>query len=117
MDFWRPTDSENAIVDGKLSNEQYILFFSKVWEQYKAKTGFELKDFEAMCYHLPYTKMGLKALRVILDEGSEADKERLLANYEQSTHYNKDVGNIYTGSLYLSLLSLLDQYEDLDEGY
>src|SRR5690625_3571060 len=69
-----------------------------------------------MCYHLPYTKMGLKALRVILDEGSEADKERLLANYEQSTHYNKDVGNIYTGSLYLSLLSLLEQKEDLEAG-
>lgn len=116
MDFWRPNYSETAIVDGKLSNEQYILFFSKVWEQYKAKTGFELKDFEAMCYHLPYTKMGLKALRVILDEGSEADKERLLANYEQSTHYNKDVGNIYTGSLYLSLLSLLEQKEDLEAG-
>src|SRR5690625_7542202 len=109
MDFWRPTYSENAIVDGKLSNEQYILFFGKVWEQYKAKTGLELKDFEAICYHMPYTKMGLKALRTVLDEASVEDQERLLANYEISKGYNKNIGNIYTDSLYLSLLALLDR--------
>jgi hydroxymethylglutaryl-CoA synthase len=116
MDFWRPTYSDQAYVDGKFSNEQYIAFFSKVWEAYKEKTGHSIEDFEAICYHLPYTKMGLKALRTILDEGSEADKERLLANYEISKTYNKNVGNIYTGALYLSLLSLLEQKEDLKEG-
>lgn len=116
MDFWRPIYSDQAFVDGKLSNEQYISFFSKVWEQYKAKTGLELKDFEAICYHLPYTKMGLKALRTVLDEGTEDVKEQLTANYKVSTEYNRNVGNIYTGALYLSLLSLLDQKEDLAAG-
>ncbi|MBP2077253.1 hydroxymethylglutaryl-CoA synthase [Oceanobacillus polygoni] len=116
MDFWRPVYSDKAFVDGKFSNEQYILFFSKVWEQYKAKSSLELKDFEAICYHLPYTKMGLKALRTILDEGTEVDKERLVANYQVSTQYNRNVGNIYTGSLYLSLLSLLELNEDLEAG-
>src|SRR5699024_6339750 len=61
MDFWRPTYSDTAYVDGKFSNEQYILFFNKVWEAYKEKTGHTLSDFGAICYHLPYTKMGLKA--------------------------------------------------------
>lgn len=116
MDFWRPVYSDKAFVDGKFSNEQYILFFSKVWKEYKAKTGLELNDFEAICYHLPYTKMGLKALKTVLDEGMEDDKERLLANYKISTDYNRNVGNIYTGSLYLSLLSLLEQKEDLEAG-
>jgi len=116
MDFWRPVYSDTAFVDGKLSNEQYISFFGKVWEQYKEKTGLELKDFEAICYHMPYTKMGLKALRTVLDEASEEDQERLLANYEISKGYNKNIGNIYTGSLYLSLLSLLEQKEDLEAG-
>ena len=116
MDFWRPVYSDKAYVDGKLSNEKYISFFNTVWEQYKAKSGLELKDFAAICYHLPYTKMGLKALRTIMDEGTEADKERLLANYEVSKGYNKIVGNIYTGSLYLSLLSLLEQKDDLAAG-
>lgn len=116
MDFWRPVYSETAFVDGKLSNEQYILFFNKVWEQYKAKTGLGLNDFEAICYHMPYTKMGLKALRTIMDEATDEAKERLLANYEISKGYNKNVGNIYTGSLYLGLLSLLEQKEDLQAG-
>jgi hydroxymethylglutaryl-CoA synthase len=116
MDFWRPVYSDKAYVDGKLSNEKYISFFQKVWEQYKEKTGFGVQDFAAICYHLPYTKMGLKALRTIFDEGTEADKERLLTNFEVSKDYNKIVGNIYTGSLYLSLLSLLEQKGDLEPG-
>ncbi|MBP1949968.1 hydroxymethylglutaryl-CoA synthase [Virgibacillus litoralis] len=115
MDFWRPVYSDKAFVDGKLSNEQYISFFSKVWEQYKTKSGLELNDFEAICFHLPYTKMGLKALKTVLDEGSEDAKERLVANYKISTGYNRNVGNIYTGSLYLSLLSLIEQKDDLAE--
>ncbi len=116
MDFWRPIYSEQAFVDGKFSNEQYILFFQKVWEQYKEKTGLQLADFEAICYHLPYTKMGLKALRTVIDEAEEQDKERLLENYKTSTQYNRRVGNIYTGSLYLSFLSLIEQLESLKVG-
>jgi hydroxymethylglutaryl-CoA synthase len=116
MDFWRPIYSDKAFVDGKFSNEQYIAFFSQVWKSFKEKTGLGIKDFEALCFHLPYTKMGLKALRTIFDEGSEEDKERLLANYQQSTLYNRIVGNIYTGSLYLSLLSLLENKQKLEQG-
>lgn len=116
MDFWRPIYSETAFADGKYSNEQYIAFFTKAWEAYKVKTGLQLQDFTAICYHLPYTKMGRKALKAVLDEASEEDQERLLENYQISTRYNRDVGNIYTGSLYLSLLSLLEQKEDLQAG-
>lgn len=116
MDFWRPIYSDTAFVDGKFSNEQYILFFNKVWEHYKKKTGRTLDDFEAISYHLPYTKMGLKALRTILDEGTEATQERLQENYQVSTGYNRIVGNIYTGSLYLSLLSLLEKHKGIEAG-
>ncbi|WP_164669790.1 hydroxymethylglutaryl-CoA synthase [Virgibacillus doumboii] len=116
MDFWRPVYSDKALVDGKLSNEKYISFFAKVWEQYKEKTGRELKDFEAITFHLPYTKMGKKALKPVLEETTEDVQERLKANYQISTEYNRNVGNIYTGSLYLSLLSLLEQKEDLEAG-
>jgi hydroxymethylglutaryl-CoA synthase len=116
MDFWRPIYSETAFVDGKYSNEQYIAFFLNTWEEFKAKYGATLADFEAICFHLPYTKMGMKALREVLDEGSEADRERLSAHYQTSTVYNKIVGNIYTGSLYLSLLSLLELSDDLKAG-
>ncbi|MUV38548.1 Hydroxymethylglutaryl-CoA synthase [Lentibacillus sp. JNUCC-1] len=116
MDFWRPVYSEMAFVDGKFSNEQYLAFFNRVWEQYKSESGLALKDFAAICFHLPYTKMGLKALRTILDEGDEAVQERLKANFQMSQHYNRNVGNIYTGSLYLSLLSLLELQDELKAG-
>ena len=116
MDFWRPVYSDKAFVDGKFSNEQYIHFFNTVWEQYKVKSDLGLNDFEAICFHLPYTKMGLKALRTVLEEADEADQERLLANYKSSTLYNRNVGNIYTGSLYLSLVSLLEQSDQLKDG-
>lgn len=116
MDFWRPVYSDKAFVDGKLSNEQYISFFAKVWELYKDKSGHDLKDFEAITFHLPYTKMGKKALKPVLESASEDVQERLKENYQVSTGYNRNVGNIYTGSLYLSLLSLLEQKEDLKPG-
>ncbi|MPM56753.1 hypothetical protein SDC9_103567 [bioreactor metagenome] len=60
--------------------------------------------------------MGMKALREVFDQGSEADRERLSAHYQTSTVYNRIVGNIYTGSLYLSLLSLLELSDDLKAG-
>ncbi|MFC2949816.1 hydroxymethylglutaryl-CoA synthase [Virgibacillus sediminis] len=116
MDFWRPVYSDKAMVDGKFSNEQYISFFTKVWKQYKEKAGLSLEDFEAICFHLPYTKMGKKALRAVIEEASQSVQERLMDNYQVSTEYNRNVGNIYTGSLYLSLLSLLEEKEDLADG-
>ncbi|API93628.1 MULTISPECIES: hydroxymethylglutaryl-CoA synthase [unclassified Virgibacillus] len=116
MDFWRPVYSEYAQVDGKLSNEMYLSFFEKIWNAYKQKTGLGIGDFAAICYHLPYTKMGLKALRTIYDQGTETDKDRLLENLEYSKIYNKHVGNIYTGSLYLSFLSLLEHQSNLNAG-
>lgn len=114
MDFWRPNYSEYAYVDGKFSNEMYIEFFNDVWEQYKNNTNESLDDFEAICFHLPYTKMGLKALRTVIDEGNEETQERLKEYYTKSTAYNRKVGNVYSASLYLSLISLLEN-SDLKE--
>lgn len=116
MDFWRPIYSDVAFVDGQYSNEQYIQFFNDTWSQYKEKSGQSLADFAAICFHLPYTKMGLKALRTILDEGTEDVQERLLARYEESIQYSRKVGNIYTASLYLALLSLLEKSSELTTG-
>lgn len=111
MDFWRPTYSDVALVDGKFSNEQYLEFFATVWNEYKEKSNLTISDFDAICYHLPYTKMGLKALRTILEEGTEDVQNRLQDNFQASTLYSRKVGNIYTASLYLSLVSLLEQKE------
>lgn len=116
MDFWRPSYSEYAMVDGQYSNEQYIAFFTEVWRKYKGNTNRSLEDFKALCFHLPYTKMGKKALANILDEISENKQQALLDLYQSSTLLNRNVGNIYTGSLYLSLLSLLVHADTLQAG-
>ncbi len=116
MDFWRPVYLDTGIVNGKLSIEKYISFFKSVWEDYKTQSGYSIEDFTAICFHLPYTKMGQKALRSVYDQASEGAKERLITNLEASSIYTNQVGNIYTGSLYLSLISLLEQQEELPDG-
>lgn len=113
QDFWRPVYQSTALARGKFSTEQYIRMFCDVWQRYSAENDCNFNDFEAICFHLPYTKMGLKALRAGLEENSGASltgdtHEHLLARYQDSTQYSRRIGNIYTGSLYLGLISLLD---------
>lgn len=115
-DFWRPLYSDYAFVDGKFSNEAYLSFLKEVWNNYKEQTSRELSDFEAMCFHLPYTKMGKKAILALTEDADESETKRLMNSYHDSIYYNKQVGNVYTGSLYLSLLSLLEQGSELEEG-
>lgn len=109
MDFWRPLYRSEALVDGRYSENVYIDFFESVWRDYQHQTDLTIADFTAFAFHLPFTKMGLKALRAILPEATESQQARLQENFEASRDYNRRVGNLYTGSLYLSLRSLLDQ--------
>ncbi|MCH5461196.1 hydroxymethylglutaryl-CoA synthase [Lactobacillus sp. LC28-10] len=108
MDFWRPLYRTEALVDGRFSENVYIDFFKAVWRDYQAQSKRSIGDFTAFAFHLPFTKMGLKALRAILPEASESQQKELMANFEASRQYNRQVGNLYTGSLYLSLRSLFD---------
>ena len=112
-DFWRPNYSSTAFVDGKFSNEAYIRFFNETFHGYCEKYGTSLDDFGALLFHMPYTKMGLKALRSVLEEGSEETQERLTNHYEKAAMYTRRIGNLYTGSLYLSLISLLANDENI----
>lgn len=112
-DFWRPNYSELAFVDGKYSNEAYLNTLKASWNRYKEQYNAELSDFETLLFHVPYTKMGRKALQALEDEMNEEIMDRFNAYYESAIEYNKAVGNIYTGSLYLSLLSLLERGEEL----
>ena len=116
MDFWRPNHEDYPIVDGKFSNEQYIRFFAEVWNDYQAKTNAQFSDFDAICFHLPYTKMGMKAFKPFLEEMSEEEQERFTARYQEAAVYNRQVGNIYTGSLFLSFISLLENSSALVAG-
>ncbi|RIP37190.1 hydroxymethylglutaryl-CoA synthase [Staphylococcus gallinarum] len=110
-DFWRPSGQPYPLVDGALSKDAYIHSFQESWKEYARRHNKSLSDFSSLCFHVPFTKMGKKALDSILtDEIDEDTKERLTTGYDAATYYNRYVGNIYTGSLYLSLISLLETH-------
>lgn len=107
MDFWRPIYRTEALVDGKYSTNVYLDFFKTVWTNYQQQTNRTIADFDAFVFHLPFTKMGRNGLRQVLPEAQPEQQKSLKAAFEASQEDNRNVGNLYTGSLYLSLLSLL----------
>jgi hydroxymethylglutaryl-CoA synthase len=115
-DFWRPTGHDYPLVDGHLSNAVYIEHFNQVWQQATKVNQTTASDYAALTFHLPYTKMGRKALNSVLPTFSEADQLRLTARYEEAITYSRKVGNLYTGSLYLGLVSLLENSTTLKAG-
>ncbi|TYC46921.1 hydroxymethylglutaryl-CoA synthase [Leuconostoc litchii] len=115
-DFWRPIDRSEAIVDGHLSTDIYKEMFLTLWKRYQQQTGYVLDDFLGFAFHLPYTKMGKKAFSQIINEANESRQELLSENLIASQKFSRDVGNLYTGSVYLSLLSLLTYGQELAGG-
>lgn len=111
MDFWRPLYATEAHVNGKYSTNVYIDFFLQCWNRYQQITGHELADFSALAFHLPFTKMGKKALEGLLQDDHSSHAERLRKQLTASQAYSRKVGNLYTGSLYLGLMSLLQNGE------
>ncbi|GAP00437.1 hydroxymethylglutaryl-CoA synthase [Fructobacillus ficulneus] len=114
-DFWRPIDSTTALVDGHLSTDVYKEMFLTLWQRYQDQTGMKLSDLAGFAFHLPYTKMGKKALDQIMDQVDADGQAFLRAQLAASQVYNRQVGNLYTGSVYLALLSLLKE-GDLQTG-
>lgn len=120
FDFWRPNYSDVPYVEGKYSQELYIQLFIDIIEHYNKKFPQRLGELEGMVFHIPFTKMGRKALNSLLaKEDSTIDKafiEKWLSHYDDSTKLGRRVGNIYTGSLYLSLISLLNYASGIKAG-
>lgn len=113
-DFWRPNYDKFPRVDGKFSTEQYTDCLTTTFDYYGQKTGKTLKDFAAMCLHIPFSKQGLKGLQAIAQD--EETLSRLTERFQEAIVYNKVVGNVYTGSIFLSLLSLLENSRALEAG-
>jgi len=115
MDFWRPNYRDEAMVDGKYSIKVYLNALENCWRNYVEATGASFGDFNHFCYHLPFSRMGLKAhLHLARMQKAGLSSRELQRQIEPSLAYNRLTGNAYTASLYLGLLSLLDQTpEDL----
>lgn len=89
-DFYRPLGSEVPVVDGKLSIRTYRDIFKKVMPN---------KPYEYICFHQPFATMANKANEVLPYPVAEEflTESKILGSI---------VGNIYNGSLFLSLLSV-----------
>ena len=116
MDFWRPNYSDFPIVDGHFSTKQYLDCLTTTFEEYTKRYNQDLSDFDAFCFHLPFPKLGLKAINSIFGKVEKEEKNKFLEKFHASIVYGKRVGNIYTGSLYLSFLSLLENCDNLKTG-
>ena len=112
-DFWRPLDRTEALVDGKLSVSSYLEALDgafSAWREACAAAGLE-GPLARRCYHVPYGKMARKAHRRALalegfsEEAADATFDLQVA---PSLRLPAEVGNIYTGSLWMALASLLD---------
>lgn len=110
MDFWRPNYNLYPCVDGKFSTELYLDCLTTTWKQFLEKNKKTEDDFKAICFHLPFPKLGLKGVSSIIKNNKNND---ILENFNKSIIYSQRVGNIYTGSLFLALLSLLENSEKL----
>jgi hydroxymethylglutaryl-CoA synthase len=90
-DFYRPLGSEVPVVDGKLSIRSYRDVLKKVAPD---------KAFEYICFHQPFATMA--------DKANEALKFPIKPEALQLVkQLGSVIGNIYNGSLFLSLISLL----------
>lgn len=117
MDFWRPNYSDTPFVNGMYSTKQYLDSLKTTWEEYQQRNQSGLEDFSAFCLHLPFPKLALKGLQKLMTRDLPKEKQaELVANFESSITYSRQVGNIYTGSLYLGLLSLLETSRTLKAG-
>jgi hydroxymethylglutaryl-CoA synthase len=120
-DFWRPLYSKDAVVDGHYSVTCYLEALEGAYRAYVERSTGARGDapfsdrFAAIAYHVPYGKMAIKAHRHVraLEGDTEPSKsfERQVA---PGLVLPKLVGNIYTGSLYLAVASVLSESrEDL----
>ncbi len=122
MDFWRPLYSKTAFVDGHYSIDCYLNALEGALTDALAKATvpelYKMDKLQACIYHVPFAKMAAKAhhRHFEVDKGEKIDKEsEKFADVKKSFNektgpwlsLNAIVGNIYTGSLFLSLIDLL----------
>ena len=109
MDFWRPNYMDTALVDGKYSTQIYLKALRSSWKNYQAAGGKSYSDLARFCYHLPFGKMGEKAhKKLAVTNNASLSNEKISETLTPTLYYNKYIGNTYAASLYIGLLSLIE---------
>ncbi len=121
FDFWRPTGHRVPIVDGKYSIDCYYMALEGAVSHFCSNNGFKegelLDNLDYLIYHMPFTRMAHKAHRHLVEmqykNSSEETREKIFQEtftrmVAPSLLGSQEVGNIYTGSVYMGLVSLLE---------
>jgi hydroxymethylglutaryl-CoA synthase len=95
-DFYKPVKEEFPIINGKESLELYMKCAKNCFNNYNSS------DFDYMCFHTPYIKLVEKTAKSL-----DIPFEKI----EPSLELSKQIGNIYNGSLYLCLASLVNNVD------
>ena len=95
-DFFRPSFKQTPIWDGHMSIRAYLSMYNQAASEWRRKHGTVP---EVMCCHMPFARMLDKCVG-----------EQKYSNEIKS--YASTIGNLYTASLYLGLLSLLNNCQD-----
>jgi hydroxymethylglutaryl-CoA synthase len=118
-DFWRPTYSPTAVVEGHYSVACYLGGLRSTWKIMTGRTGNSRSDFDHMIYHLPFPRMSWKAHIALAEQETgrsarsdtgfvESEKEIFRRKVEPALWASQQIGNIYTGSMWLSFAALLE---------
>ncbi len=109
MDFWRPNKRTTALVDGKYSTKVYLNSLKQAWEHFVEETGRHFEDFDAFCYHIPFSRMTEKAHKTLVKKvGAKLTPETFREQTAPGQIYNRVVGNSYSASLFIGFCSFLD---------
>lgn len=124
MDFWRPHYRQEALVDGRVSIESYLAALERTWDLYRRGSGLGWDDYAYLLFHVPFPRMAYKAYRLLHDGESSRRggagigpvDEEFGRRTQPGLWPNQEIGNIYSGSLYLSLAGLLESQGHRAEG-
>ncbi|MDR2417196.1 MAG: hydroxymethylglutaryl-CoA synthase [Holosporales bacterium] len=110
MDFWRPNGQDEACVNGRYSAVAYLDALGKVWEEFQHNGGVSFDRIDFICYHTPFTRMAEKAFvrHLEITQSTKKTLAHLSTLLTPALIYSRCLGNCYTASLYVSLLSLLE---------
>lgn len=113
MDFWRPSYCAEPFVDGQYSCEVYMRVLEECWQEYSILSKRTFNDHQYFCYHTPVPKLVERAHRRLVKLcGITLTEEQLIKTLQPGLYYSREVGNCYTASLYVGIVSLFDKSED-----
>ncbi|MEM9005302.1 MAG: hydroxymethylglutaryl-CoA synthase [Cyanobacteria bacterium P01_F01_bin.86] len=122
FDTARPTHSLE-LLDPVLSLCSYLDLLEIAWDEYQQAVGPVVYEehFAHAIFHTPVTLLVEQAHQYLVETyREEATKDELADSFERmvkpSLRYNRELANVYSGSLYVALAGLLESAPDLQPG-